>query len=65
LPRDIVARLNREIGEVVKGEEMKKKPGRRMASSRRVGSPETLRPDSEERDGALAKVVQQAGIKVD
>jgi tripartite-type tricarboxylate transporter receptor subunit TctC len=64
LPRDIVARLNKEIGEVVKSDEMKKNL-----------TAEGLEPagGSAERFGEIlktemvrwAKVVQQAGIKVE
>jgi tripartite-type tricarboxylate transporter receptor subunit TctC len=64
LPRDIVERLNREIGEVVKSDEMKKNL-----------TAEGLEPagGSAERFGQIlksemtrwAKVVQQAGIKID
>jgi len=64
LPRDIVARLNREIGEVVKGEEMKKNlaaDGLEPAG----GSPERFGQILKNEMARWAKVVQQAGIKVD
>ncbi len=64
LPRDIVARLNREIGEVVKGEEMKKNlaaDGLEPAG----GSPERFGQILKNEMTRWAKVVQQAGIKVE
>ncbi len=64
LPRDIVARLNREIGEVVKGEEMKKNlaaDGLEPAG----GSPERFGQILKNEMARWAKVVQQAGIKLD
>ena len=64
LPRDIVARLNREIGEVVKGEEMKKNlaaDGLEPAG----GSPERFGQILKNEMARWAKVVQQAGIKAD
>jgi len=64
LPRDIVARLNREIGEVVKGEEMKKNlaaDGLEPAG----GSPERFGQILKNEMTRWAKVVQQAGIKLD
>ena len=64
LPRDIVARLNKEIGEVVKGDEMKKNlvaEGLEPAG----GSPERFGAILKNEMARWAKVVQQAGIKVD
>ena len=64
LQRDIVERLNREIGEVVKGEEMKKNlaaDGLEPAG----GSPERFGQILKNEMARWAKVVQQAGIKVD
>jgi len=64
LPRDIVARLNKEIGEVVKGDEMKKNlvaEGLEPAG----GSPERFGEILKNEMARWAKVVQQAGIKVD
>jgi tripartite-type tricarboxylate transporter receptor subunit TctC len=64
LPRDIVARLNREIGEVVKGDDMKKNlaaDGLEPAG----GSPERFGEILKNEMARWAKVVQQAGIKVD
>jgi tripartite-type tricarboxylate transporter receptor subunit TctC len=64
LPRGIVERLNREIGEVVKGEDMKKNlaaDGLEPAG----GSPERFGEILKNEMARWAKVVQQAGIKVD
>ena len=64
LPRDIVERLNREIGEVVKGEEMKKNlaaDGLEPAG----GSPARFGEILKNEMVRWAKVVRQAGIKVD
>jgi tripartite-type tricarboxylate transporter receptor subunit TctC len=64
LPRDIVERLNREIGEVVKSEEMKKNltaEGLEPAG----GSPERFAQILKSEMSRWAKVVQQAGIKID
>jgi len=64
LPREIVERLNREIGEVVKGDEMKKNltaEGLEPAG----GSPERFAQILKSEMTRWAKVVQQAGIKVD
>ena len=64
LPREIVARLNKEIGEVVKSEEMKKNltaEGLEPAG----GSPERFGEILRTEMARWAKVVQQAGIKVD
>jgi tripartite-type tricarboxylate transporter receptor subunit TctC len=64
LPRDIVERLNREIGEVVKSEEMKKNltaEGLEPAG----GSPERFAQILKSEMTRWAKVVQQAGIKID
>ena len=64
LPRDIVERLNKEIGEVVKGDEMKKNlvaEGLEPAG----GSPERFGAILKNEMARWAKVVQQAGIKVD
>jgi len=64
LPRDIVARLNREIGDVVTGEDMKKNlaaDGLEPAG----GSPERFGQVLRNEMARWAKVVQQAGIKVD
>ena len=64
LPRDIVARLNKEIGEVVKGDEMKKNlvaEGLEPAG----GSPERFGAILKNEMARWAKVVQQAGIKLD
>jgi tripartite-type tricarboxylate transporter receptor subunit TctC len=64
VPRDIVERLNREIGEVVKGEEMKKNlaaDGLEPAG----GSPARFGEILKNEMVRWAKVVQQAGIKVD
>ena len=64
LPRDIVERLNREIGEVVKGEEMKKNlaaDGLEPAG----GSPGRFGEILKNEMVRWAKVVRQAGIKVD
>jgi tripartite-type tricarboxylate transporter receptor subunit TctC len=64
LPRDIVERLNREIGEVVKGEEMKKNlaaDGLEPAG----GSPARFGEILKSEMTRWAKVVQQAGIKID
>ena len=64
LPREIVERLNREIGEVVKGDEMKKNltaEGLEPAG----GSPERFGQILKSEMTRWAKVVQQAGIKVD
>jgi tripartite-type tricarboxylate transporter receptor subunit TctC len=64
LPRDIVARLNKEIGEVVKGEDMKKNlaaDGLEPAG----GSPERFGEILRNEMARWAKVVQQAGIKVE
>ena len=64
LPRDIVERLNREIGEVVKGDEMKKNlaaDGLEPAG----GSPARFGEILKNEMARWAKVVQQAGIKVD
>ena len=64
LPREIVARLNKEIGEVVKGDEMKKNlvaEGLEPAG----GSPERFGEILKTEMVRWAKVVQQAGIKVD
>jgi len=64
LPRDIVARLNKEIGEVVKGDDMKKNlaaDGLEPAG----GSPERFGQILKNEMVRWAKVVQQAGIKVD
>ena len=64
LPREIVARLNKEIGEVVKGDEMKKNlvaEGLEPAG----GSPERFGEILRTEMVRWAKVVQQAGIKVD
>lgn len=64
LPHDIVARLNKEIGEVVKGDDMKKNlaaDGLEPAG----GSPERFGQILKNEMVRWAKVVQQAGIKVD
>ena len=64
LPRDIVARLNKEIGEVVKGDDMKKNlaaDGLEPAG----GSPERFGEILKNEMARWAKVVQQAGIKVE
>ena len=64
LPRDIVERLNREIGEVVKSDDMKKNlaaDGLEPAG----GSPERFGQILKSEMTRWAKVVQQAGIKVD
>jgi len=64
LPREIVERLNKEIGEVVKGEEMKKNltaEGLEPAG----GSPERFGQILKSEMARWAKVVRQAGIKVD
>lgn len=64
LARDIVERLNREIGEVVKGDEMKKNlaaDGLEPAG----GSPARFGEILKNEMVRWAKVVQQAGIKVD
>ena len=64
LPRDIVERLNREIGEVVKGDEMKKNltaEGLEPAG----GTPERFGQILKSEMARWAKVVKQAGIKVD
>jgi tripartite-type tricarboxylate transporter receptor subunit TctC len=64
IPREIVERLNREIGEVVKGEEMKKNltaEGLEPAG----GTPERFGQILKSEMARWAKVVQQAGIKVD
>ncbi len=64
LPREIVERLNKEIGEVVKGDEMKKNltaEGLEPAG----GSPERFAQILKSEMARWAKVVQQAGIKVD
>jgi tripartite-type tricarboxylate transporter receptor subunit TctC len=64
LPREIVQRLNKEIGEVVKGDEMKKNltaEGLEPAG----GSPERFGEVLKSEMARWAKVVKQAGIKVD
>jgi len=64
LPREIVARLNKEIGEVVKSEEMKKNltaEGLEPAG----GTPERFGQILKSEMARWAKVVQQAGIKID
>jgi tripartite-type tricarboxylate transporter receptor subunit TctC len=64
IPREIVERLNREIGEVVRGEEMKKNltaEGLEPAG----GTPERFGQILKSEMARWAKVVQQAGIKVD
>jgi tripartite-type tricarboxylate transporter receptor subunit TctC len=64
LPRDIVERLNREIGEVVKSDEMKKNltaEGLEPAG----GSPERFAQILKSEMTRWAKVVRQAGIKID
>jgi tripartite-type tricarboxylate transporter receptor subunit TctC len=64
LPRDIVERLNREIGEVVKGDEMKKNlaaDGLEPAGGTPARFGEILKSEMTR----WAKVVQQAGIKID
>src|SRR5687768_14782192 len=64
LPRDVVERLNREIGEVVKSEEMKKNltaEGLEPAG----GTPERFGQILKSEMARWAKVVQQAGIKID
>jgi tripartite-type tricarboxylate transporter receptor subunit TctC len=64
IPREIVERLNREIGEVVKGDEMKKNltaEGLEPAG----GTPERFGQILKSEMARWAKVVQQAGIKVD
>ena len=64
LPRDIVERLNREIGEVVKSDEMKKNltaEGLEPAG----GSPERFGQILKSEMTRWAKVVKQAGIKVE
>ena len=64
LPRDIVERLNREIGEVVKGDEMKKNlaaDGLEPAGGTPARFGEILKSEM----ARWAKVVQQAGIKID
>jgi tripartite-type tricarboxylate transporter receptor subunit TctC len=64
LPRGIVERLNKEIGEVVKSEEMKKNltaEGLEPAG----GSPERFGQILKSEMARWAKVVQQAGIKID
>ena len=64
IPREIVLRLNREIGEVVKGDEMKKNlvaEGLEPAG----GTPERFGEILKNEMVRWAKVVQQAGIKVD
>ena len=64
LPHDIVARLNKEIGEVVKGDDMKKNlaaDGLEPAG----GSPERFGQILKNEMTRWAKVVQQAGIKLD
>jgi tripartite-type tricarboxylate transporter receptor subunit TctC len=64
LPRDIVERLNREIGEVVKGPEMKKSleaDGLEPAGGSSARFAEILKNEM----ARWGKVVQQAGIKID
>jgi tripartite-type tricarboxylate transporter receptor subunit TctC len=64
LPRDIVERLNREIGQVVLGEEMKKSlaaDGLEPAG----GSPARFGEILKNEMARWGKVVQQAGIKID
>ena len=64
IPRDIVLRLNREIGEVVKGDEMKKNlvaEGLEPAG----GTPERFGEILRNEMVRWSKVVKQAGIKVD
>jgi tripartite-type tricarboxylate transporter receptor subunit TctC len=64
MPREIVERLNREIGEVVKGDEMKKNltaEGLEPAG----GTPERFGQILKSEMARWAKVVQQAGIKID
>jgi tripartite-type tricarboxylate transporter receptor subunit TctC len=64
IPREIVERLNREIGEVVKSEEMKKNltaEGLEPAG----GTPERFAQILKSEMARWAKVVQQAGIKID
>ena len=64
LPRDIVERLNREIGEVVKGDEMKKSleaDGLEPAGGSSARFAEILKTEM----ARWGKVVQQAGIKID
>ena len=64
LPRDIVERLNREIGEVVKGDDMKKSlaaDGLEPAGGSAARFAEILKSEM----ARWAKVVQQAGIKVE
>jgi tripartite-type tricarboxylate transporter receptor subunit TctC len=64
IPRDIVLRLNREIGEVVKGDEMKKNlvaEGLEPAG----GTPERFGEILKNEMARWGKVVKQAGIKVD
>jgi tripartite-type tricarboxylate transporter receptor subunit TctC len=64
LPRDIVERLNKEIGEVVKGDDMKKNlaaDGLEPAGGTAARFGEILKTEMVR----WAKVVQQAGIKVE
>jgi tripartite-type tricarboxylate transporter receptor subunit TctC len=64
LPREIVERLNREIGEVVKGPEMKKSleaDGLEPAGGSSARFAEILKNEM----ARWGKVVQQAGIKID
>jgi tripartite-type tricarboxylate transporter receptor subunit TctC len=64
IPREIVERLNREIGEIVRGEEMKKNltaEGLEPAG----GTPERFAQILKSEMARWAKVVQQAGIKID
>jgi tripartite-type tricarboxylate transporter receptor subunit TctC len=64
VPREIVERLNREVNEVVKSEEMKKNltaEGLEPAG----GSPERFGQILKSEMTRWAKVVQQAGIKID
>ena len=64
IPREIVERLNREIGEVVKSEDMKKNltaEGLEPAG----GTPERFGQILKSEMARWAKVVQQAGIKID
>ena len=64
IPREIVERLNREIGEVVKSDDMKKNltaEGLEPAG----GTPERFGQILKSEMARWAKVVQQAGIKID
>jgi tripartite-type tricarboxylate transporter receptor subunit TctC len=64
MPREIVARLNREVNEAIHGAEMKKQlstDGLEPAG----GSPERFAGILKSEAARWGKVVQQAGIKID